>query len=57
MTAVLVVSLVANIGLAYMLFDSMRMCESLIDDGFWMMSEIIRLEKELADHSGENPSA
>ena len=51
MTVVLVVSVITNIGLAYMLFDSMRMCESLIDDGFWMMGEITRLEKELTDRS------
>ena len=51
MTVVLVVSVISNIGLAYMLFDSMRMCESLIDDGFWMIGEITRLEQKLAERS------
>lgn len=49
MTVVLVISLIVNVALGYMLFDSLRMCEKLVDDGFWMMGEISRLEKELAD--------
>lgn len=49
MTVVLVISLIVNVALGYMLFDTMKMCRGLIDDGFWMMGEISRLEKELAD--------
>ena len=51
MIAVLIASLIANILLAYMLFGTQRMCKELIDDGFWMMGEITRLEKELTDRS------
>ena len=51
MTAVLIASLITNIALAYMLFDTQKMCKGLVDDGFWMMGEITRLEKELTDRS------
>ena len=47
MTDVLIVSVIANVLLAYGFFDTQRMCKNLIDDCFWMMGEITRLEKEV----------
>ena len=51
MTAILIASVITNIALAYMLFDTQKMCKGLVDDGFWMIGEITRLEQKLAERS------
>lgn len=57
MTVWLVTSVVFNAVFIYMLLKLAKMNEDRLDDCIYFIGEITRLEKELADHSGENPSA